>query len=108
MEPRCRAGDLAIVIVAHNRSNVGRIVKVLAQHDGKGDLFFHDHALVWVVEAPQPMTWSIGKRRIRRKRGPIPDSYLKPIRGNPIRRDVAAHQSLCRFCNFSEKLSALT
>lgn len=83
MESRCRAGDLAVVIRAHYSCNLGRIVRVLAPHDGMGDRVFHNAGVVWLVECAQPMTWSIGKKRFRRKRGPAPDSCLKPIRGTP-------------------------
>jgi hypothetical protein len=107
MESNCVAGDLAIVINAHHRCNIGRIVKVLAQHDGKGDLVFRDVGVVWLVESPQPMTWTIGKRRIRRKSGPVPDTYLKPIRGNQICRDVASCQHSCQSHGVVEQRAAL-
>jgi hypothetical protein len=84
METRCRAGDLAVVIHAHYPSNIGRIVRVISPQDSKGDLVFLNAGAVWLTESSQPMTWSVGKRRIRRKRGPIPDTYLQPIRGNPV------------------------
>jgi hypothetical protein len=84
MEPRCRAGDLAVIIYADYRCNLGRIVRVLAQHDGKGDIAFHGVDVVWLVESSRPITWTVGTKRFRRKRGPVPDTYLKPIRGNPL------------------------
>jgi hypothetical protein len=84
MKPRCRAGDLAVVVNAYYRSNLGRIVKVLAPHDAQGALVFRDVGHVWLVEAPQPMIWTIGSRRFRRKCGPVPDANLKPIRGKPL------------------------
>lgn len=90
MKPRCVAGDLAVVVHAHHRTNLGRIVKVLAPHDGRGDLIFRDAGFIWLVESSQPMTWSIGKKRFRRKRGPAPDSYLKPIRGHTALDDAAS------------------
>lgn len=93
MEPRCVAGDLAVVIKADHPSNIGHIVRVLAPHDGKGDLVFHNAGTVWLVESFRAMTWAIGKKRIRRKRGPVPDSLLKPIRGSHIHH-VEAHQHL--------------
>ncbi|NEX60630.1 hypothetical protein [Noviherbaspirillum galbum] len=94
MKPRCRAGDLAVVINAHHPSNVGHIVKVLAPDNGKGDLVFRNVGVVWLVESVRPMTWSIGSRRIRRKCGPVPDTRLKPIRGNRTdKRKTAAQGS---------------
>lgn len=63
MELRCTAGDLAIIIHAHHRTNLGRIVKVIAPHDSKGDLVFHDAGAIWLVECAQPLTWSIPYHR---------------------------------------------
>lgn len=83
METRCKAGDLAIVVHAFHRGNVGRIVEVVAPHDGSGDLVFKEKGVVWLVKCAHPMTWSVGQRRIRRKRGPVPDTMLWPIRGMP-------------------------
>lgn len=84
MTSRCKAGDLAVVVDAYYRSNLGRIVRVIAQHDGKGDLVFRDAGVVWLVQSSQPMTWTVAGKRFRRKRGPVPDTSLKPIRGKPV------------------------
>lgn len=78
---RCRPGDLAVVISANNPANLGRIVKVLALDDRSGDLKFSGEMLVWIVQSEQPMVWSVNKRIVRRKRGPVPDAQLQPIRG---------------------------
>jgi hypothetical protein len=86
MNPRCKPGDLAVVVDACYRTNLGRIVRVVAPHDGKGDLVFSRAGIVWLVQSPQPMTWTVGRKRYRRKRGPVPDACLKPIRGNPVVR----------------------
>lgn len=93
MNPRCRAGDLCVVIDATHRCNLGRIVRIIEKHDGTGDLVFRNVGVVWQVESAQRMTWSIGKKRIRRRRGPVPDSYLKPIRGNPVLPHTRAQRS---------------
>ena len=48
--PRCKPGDLAIVVSAHNRANVGRIVQVLRLHDGRGELAYAStEGIVWLV-----------------------------------------------------------
>ena len=83
MNPGCRPGDLAIVVRAVYRSNIGRIVKVVALHDGKGVLQFGNIGPVWLVACAQPMTWTKDGKRYRRKKGPVPDACLKPIRGTP-------------------------
>lgn len=89
---RCKPGDLAVVIEAANQANIGRIVKVVALHDGKGPLGAIGPRPVWLVHAPTPMTWSDGPKRYRRKSGPVPDSQLQPIRGvtaHDVSSDVA-------------------
>ena len=78
---KCRAGDLAVVIDAYYRSNLGRIVRVIAPHDGSGDLVFTNVGPVWLVDCAQRMTWSVKGKRYRRTIGPVPDSRLQPIRG---------------------------
>jgi hypothetical protein len=78
---KCRPGDLAVVVAARNKSNIGLIVRVLRLHDDSGDLAFHIDQPVWVTECCTRMTWTNGKKRFRRKVGPIPDAQLQPIRG---------------------------
>jgi len=83
--PHCRPGDLAVVISASNPGNLGRIVWVVCVHDGKGALSMPKaKGTVWLVEdaGGRLMTWTSAKsgRRWRRKRGPVPDSQLQPIR----------------------------
>jgi hypothetical protein len=81
----CKPGDLAVIVEATNRANIGRIVKVVAAHDGKGTLSMVSQGLVWMVNAQTPLTWSIGPKRYRRKNGPAPDSQLQPIRGEGLK-----------------------
>jgi hypothetical protein len=78
---RCKPGDLAVVISAANPANIGRIVKVIAPHDGEGRLGLVGPKPVWLVSAPTPLTWRDGAKRHRLKKGPVPDSQLQPIRG---------------------------
>lgn len=90
MGAQCKAGDLAIVVHAFHRGNLGRIVEVVGLHDGTGDLVFREGGVVWLVKCAQPMTWTVGKKRFRRKYGPVPDAVLKPIRGVPAGGDMAS------------------
>lgn len=80
---RCREGDLAIVIRAENKCNLGLIVRVVRLHDDTGDLAYHIDAPVWLAECSRPMTWTKGKKRFRRRSRPVPDDQLQPIRGTP-------------------------
>lgn len=86
---RCRPGDLAVVVDAANKANIGRIVKVVALHDGTGPLAMVRPCAVWMVRAPTPMTWTDGPKRYRRKNGPVPDSQLQPIRERGVEGSVA-------------------
>ena len=82
--PRCKPGDLAIVVRACHPSNLGVIVKIIGLHDGKGDLSYPaDAGTVWLIESSKPTTRIQFGKRYRRKRGPVPDNQLQPIRGNP-------------------------
>jgi len=35
------------------------------------------------------MTYAIGNKKKKIKTGPVPDSYIKPIRGEPMGMDIA-------------------
>lgn len=90
---RCTPGDLAVVISALNRDNLGRIVRVVAIHDGSGNLRYEESAgPVWLVESSQPMTWRYRGEWYRRKTGPVPDSQLQPIRGDRDRSADDVHK----------------
>ena len=78
---RCKKGDLAIVVNAFNKVNVGRIVRVIELHDGKGPLAMKNEGLVWLVSCPHRLKWTDGKKTYRRILGPAPDHRLQPIRG---------------------------
>lgn len=86
---RCRPGDLAVVINAHNLANLGRVVRVIAPHDGEGELHYGPDHHAWLVECSHFLIWSLSERRVRRKRGPVPDAQLQPIRAYPLGRDIA-------------------
>ena len=78
----CKPGDLAIVVKAHNACNIGTILKVLRPNRNQSALYTARDDVLWLVEAPHPMTYDYGGTLRRRRKGPVPDSYLRPIRGN--------------------------
>ena len=88
-ELRCKPGDLAIVIKAKNKCNLGRIVRVIQLDQGSGPLLYPASTPTWLTESTHRMTWSVKGKWVQRKRGPIPDAQLQPVRGNPSGRDVA-------------------
>ena len=73
---RCKVGDLAVVVNAKCRCNLGNIARIVAPHDGAGILRFLRHGHVWIVVSHRPMTWYLHCKRYRRKSGPVPDSLL--------------------------------
>ena len=87
-ELRCKPGDLAIVIKANYPSNLGRIVRVVALSQGEGDLVYPKEQVTWLVTCQHPMTWYMKSKRYQRKKGPVPDAQLQPIRGLPLGRDT--------------------
>jgi hypothetical protein len=88
---RCKIGDMAVVIDAYHRCNLGNIVRVIEPHDGTGDLIFgSSDGHVWLVEAARPMTWTVKKKRYRRKVGPAPDNQLQPIRDSESDIQISA------------------
>ena len=79
---KCKVGDLAVSIQTCHRCNLGTIVRIIAPHDGTGDLVYTESVgHVWLVEAPRPMKWTFSGKTYRRKIGPVPDSQLQPILG---------------------------
>ena len=82
---RCKPGDLAVVIQATFKTNLGRIVRVIRPSCGEGDLTYPAHMNTWLVESVEPLTWYRGKKRFRRKSGPVPDAQLQPIRGDALK-----------------------
>ena len=85
----CRPGDLAITVEAFNPINIGSIVRVLHKHHNQSALIVEPDDFLWYVEAAHYLTYSRGLKFTRRKRGAAPDSYLRPIRGNPLSKDLA-------------------
>lgn len=86
---KCSAGDLAVIVYAYNTVNIGAIVRVLALHPNQRQIQSHPVDILWTCQATRPMTYSVGDKRCKRKTGPVPDSYLQPIRGEPLGMDIA-------------------
>lgn len=84
MHTRCKPGDLAIIIRAVNSINLGRIVRVIAPHDGTGDITYNAAIAgpAWLIEAAQPLLWGWPGKFFHRTSGPAADSQLQPIRGD--------------------------
>jgi len=83
MQPRCKPGDLAIVVEAYNASNIGTIVNVIGLHPKQNGICAPKGDVIWKALARHPMTYEINGVLRRRRLGPIPDSQLRPIRGKP-------------------------
>ena len=79
----CKPGDIAVVIQAQHRENLGLIVKVLALHDRTGPLVYNIDGAVWLTESAAPMKWTLKSEVYQLNHGPIPDSQLQPIRAQP-------------------------
>ena len=90
----CSAGDLAIAIKAHNPSNIGSIVKVLRKHPNQYTIPEEIGQFIWMVEGSHLLTYTKGGRIYRQKRGAVPDSYLKPIKGQPSNDQLITGQPL--------------
>ena len=78
---KCRVGDLAVIVTAELKCNIGNIVHVIGPDDSTGDFVFKGQGRVWKVEGTRLITWKIGNKRYRRKIGPCPENRLQPIRG---------------------------
>jgi hypothetical protein len=91
---KCRVGDLAVVVGAEYRCNLGKIVRVLKPHDGRGEIRFRGHGMVWWVESHSMLLWTNAGARFRRRSGPVPDHMLHPIRGNGLSSTETEAESL--------------
>lgn len=86
---RCKPGDLAIVIDAHYKCNLGVIVQVIKLHDGLGVPSYPLEQNAWLAKTSKVLKWTAKGKVYRRKCGPVPDAQLQPIRGFPLGRDIA-------------------
>jgi hypothetical protein len=78
---RCRPGDLAVVVSARVKSNIGKIVRVMKTDDGSSGVPLDGVGSAWLVKSSARLTWWFGTSRRRRRYGPLLDSDLQPIRG---------------------------
>jgi hypothetical protein len=91
METICRPGDLAIIVFADNSPNLGLIVRVLRRASGRGKLAKKGAGPLWTCRCARRMMWTVGDKVFLRRCGPVPDSYLQPIRGEqPPQPQLAA------------------
>ena len=86
---RCKPGDLAIVIDAHYKCNLGVIVEVIELHNGLGVPSYPPEQNAWLAKTSKVLKWTANGKVYRRKSGPVPDAQLQPIRGYPLGRDIA-------------------
>ena len=92
MQPRCKPGDLAIVVEAYNAGNIGTIVHVIGLYSGQNAVCAPEGDVIWLARASKLMTYAEPSTLKRRRLGPVPDSQLRPIRGLP--RAVAVKQPI--------------
>ena len=91
--PKCKPGDLAIIIHAHNPQNLGTIVRIIDLHPDQLSMACPKGDTIWRASGPRPMLYDINGIIKRRRIGPVPDSQLQPIRGgksskSTVRRKV--------------------
>ena len=86
---RCKPGDLAVVIDALYKCNLGAIVQVIELHNGVGDIRYFKKQNAWLAKSSKSLKWVVNGKCYRRKTGPVPDAQLQPIRGYPLGRDIA-------------------
>ncbi len=86
---RCKLGDLAVVINARYKCNLGAVVQVIELHRGLGDLRYPSEQHAWLAKSSKLLKWTFDGKLYRRKYGPVPDAQLQPIRGYPLGRDIA-------------------
>jgi hypothetical protein len=89
MIPKCHPGDLAIIVNAYNQANIGLIVKVLQLHPDQFAIDAPDGDAIWTCQAHHQMVYDIGGKKRKRLKGPVPDSYMYPIKGHLRSPDIA-------------------
>ena len=108
---RCKPGDLAIVIDAKYKRNLGIIVKVIEIDDRTRPVRYALETPVWLTESQKAMTWVVNGKRYISNRGPIPDAQLQPIRGTTKEQETAGESITQRHCGtflLREGLSRMT
>lgn len=95
MTTRCKAGDLAVVISAYNQENLGQIISVIEPYANQGPVVFGENdGFIWFCESAMPMVWQVKDRYYRARQGPVPDSCLKPLRGQAKEMEQSLAESL--------------
>lgn len=79
MIPKCFLGDLAIVVTAYNKVNIGTILKVISQHPNQFEISAPDEDTLWTCQAHHPMVYDLDGEKIKQHQGPVPDAYMHPI-----------------------------
>ena len=108
---RCKPGDLAVVIDAKYKRNLGIIVKVIEMDDRTGPVRYALETPVWLAESQKAITWVVNGTRYSSNRGPIPDAQLQPIRGAPKEQTLQRDAVVQRHCGtflLREGLSRMT
>lgn len=95
---RCKPGDLAIVVDAKYKRNLGIIVKVIEMDDRTGPVRYALDTPVWLPESQKAMTWVVNGTRYRSNQGPIPDAQLQPIRGTSKKQSHQREAIAQRHC----------
>lgn len=78
---KCKPGDMAVVLSAFHKLNIGRFVTVVELYEDAGDVTLGWEQPVWLVESSAPLTWTRGNMLWHGNQGPVPDATLQPIRG---------------------------
>jgi len=86
---KCTLGDLSVIVYAYNTVNIGSIVRVLAVHPNQIEIQSRTDDVLWTCQSAHPMTYASGNEMKQAKIGPVPDSYMKPIRGESLGMDIA-------------------
>ena len=84
----CKSGDLAIIIEAYNAVNIGAIVKIIGTHKNQLAISKETEDHLWTIIAPHPLTYAINGKLVTKRRGPAPDSTMRPIRGIAPKADI--------------------
>lgn len=88
MQPKCKPGDIAVVVEAYNKCNIGTFVHVIGLYSNQSVLTKPAGDVIWLVEAKRPMTYDVSGVLSRKRKGPVPDSQIRPIRGELLALEV--------------------
>ena len=80
---KCKPGDMAVVMDAFHKTNVGTFVNIVELYDTKDSMNLARSQPVWLVASYAPLTWTRGQRLWHGNRGPVPDAAVHPIRDRP-------------------------